>query len=51
MYKDILPAKIKQEANERQIDAFYLFLFSYDLQFIYKKYSRMIEVQPMYSEP
>lgn len=35
MYKDILPSLFAQMLSKRQIDAFQLYLFSYDLQFIY----------------
>ena len=39
MYRDVLPAHIKQKCADRQVEAFNLLLFSYDLQYIYDKYA------------
>lgn len=38
MYDDVLPTGVKQKTSQHEQDAFHLFLFSYDLQYVYKKY-------------
>jgi hypothetical protein len=42
MYRDVLPAQIKQRATERQVDCFNLTMFSYDLQYMYNKYAHSV---------
>lgn len=43
MYRDILPFRYAETLSQRQIDAFQLYLFSYDLQFIYQKYASTVK--------
>ncbi len=43
MYRDILNDNVKQHFTQRQLDAFHLYLFSSDLQYIYKKYASCVQ--------
>lgn len=41
-YRDALPASVRSELNQSQVDAFNLYLFSSDLQYIYHKYASCV---------
>ncbi len=43
LYRDILPDRLKTHFSDRQVDAFHLYLFSSDLQYIYQKYASSVE--------